>query len=215
MSRNPQKLSALALILLLWLTGCGPNWEATVVAPDGSSLVVNAEFLEGLADYADEERGVPLERVLWTAGYYAIDRVIVSEPEGARHEFAWADVADDAWWQENGQVEIGGEGYPVARVEAEPTSPDAEPASPEELAQAGQQVFEQACALCHNLTAEALVGPGLAQLFNRDQLPNGKPFSEENLKEWIVTGGGAMPGVPLTEEQLAQVVAYLKEATQP
>ena len=104
---------------------------------------------------------------------------------------------------------------PVARVEAEPTSPDAEPVSPEELAQAGQQVFEQTCAVCHNLTAEVKVGPGLAQLFNRDQLPNGNPFGEENLREWIVTGGGAMPGLPLTEEQLAAVVAFLKEATQP
>ena len=104
---------------------------------------------------------------------------------------------------------------PVVRVEAEPTSPDAEPASPEELAQAGQEVFEQTCAVCHKLTAEALVGPGLAQLFNRDNLPNGEPFNEESLKKWIVTGGGAMPGLPLTEEQLAQVVAFLKEATQP
>ena len=120
MSKNPQKLSALALILLLWLTGCGPNWEATVVAPDGSNLVVNAEFLEGLADFADEERGVPLERVLWTAGYYALERVIVVEPEGARHEVSWAGAADDAWWQEDGQLEIGGEEYAVARVEAKP-----------------------------------------------------------------------------------------------
>ena len=120
MSKNPQKLSALALLLMFWLAGCGPKWEATVVAPDGSNLVVNAEFLEGLADFADEDLGVPLERVLWTAGYYAIERVTVIEPEGARHEVAWAGAAGDAWWQEDGQIEIGGQGYPVARVEAEP-----------------------------------------------------------------------------------------------
>ena len=104
---------------------------------------------------------------------------------------------------------------PVAEVEIAPTSPPSEPASPEELAQAGQEVFETTCAVCHNLTSEALVGPGLEQLFDRDQLPNGEPFSEENLKAWIVTGGGAMPGLPLTEEQLEAVVAFLKEATQP
>lgn len=109
-----------ALILLLCLTGCGPSWEATVVAPDGSSLVVNAELLEGLEDIADEELGVPLDRVLWTAGYRAIERVAVIEPEGARHEFAWAAAADDAWWQANGHVVVGGEEFPVARVEAEP-----------------------------------------------------------------------------------------------
>ena len=104
---------------------------------------------------------------------------------------------------------------PVAVVEPEPTSPASEPASPEELAQAGQEVFEQSCSVCHNLTAETLVGPGLAQLFNRDNLPNGNPFGEENLKDWIVTGGGAMPGLPLTEEQLEALVAFLREATQP
>ncbi len=104
---------------------------------------------------------------------------------------------------------------PVVKVETEPTSPPSEPASPEELAQAGQEVFDQTCAVCHNLTAETLVGPGLEQLFNRDQLPNGEPFSEESLKAWIVSGGGAMPGLPLTEEKLEAVVAFLREATLP
>jgi cytochrome c len=89
-----------------------------------------------------------------------------------------------------------------------------EPTSPVDPVEAGSQVFEQACAVCHNLTAETRVGPGLAGLFNRDQLPNGNPVNEENLKEWIVTGGGAMPGLPLTEEQLTAVVAFLKDATQ-
>jgi mono/diheme cytochrome c family protein len=83
-----------------------------------------------------------------------------------------------------------------------------------DLAAAGGAAFEQFCAVCHNLTAEAKVGPGLAGLFDREQLPNGNPVTEENLQEWILTGGGAMPGQPLTSEQLAAVVAYLKEATQ-
>ena len=104
---------------------------------------------------------------------------------------------------------------PAPVVEIEPTNPPSEPGSPEELTLAGQEVFEQNCAVCHNLTSETLVGPGLEQLFNRDQLPNGEPFSEENLKAWIVTGGGAMPGLPLTEEQLEAVVVFLREATQP
>ena len=120
MSKNVQRLAVLCLVLTFCLTSCGPNWEATVIRTDGSSLVVNAEYLEGLADFAEEDLGVPVDRVLWTAGYRVIERVTVIEPEGARHEFAWAGAADDAWWQENGQVVIGGESYPVARVEAEP-----------------------------------------------------------------------------------------------
>jgi mono/diheme cytochrome c family protein len=80
---------------------------------------------------------------------------------------------------------------------------------------AGKQVFEQACSVCHNLTAETKIGPGLAGLYGRDMLPNGNPVNDENLKVWIRTGGGAMPGLPLTDEQLSDVVAFLKEATQP
>ena len=118
--KNGGRIALLALALLLCLAGCGGNWEATVVAPDGGDLIVDAETLKGLADFADEEQGVPLERVLWTAGHYAIGRLAVTEPEGARHEFEWAAVAGDAWWQENGQVEIGGEDLPVARLEIDP-----------------------------------------------------------------------------------------------
>ena len=83
-----------------------------------------------------------------------------------------------------------------------------------DLVAAGSQVFEQTCAVCHNLSTETKVGPGLAGLFDLQQLPNGNPVNIENLKQWIVTGGGAMPGQPLTDEQLAAVVAFLQDATQ-
>jgi len=118
--KRPVRSGLLALALLLCLAGCGYNWQATVVAPDGSGFGVDAKTLDSLADFADEERGVPLERVLWTAGHYVIERLVLTEPEGTRHEFEWAPVAEDAWWGENGQVAIGGETFPVARVKAEP-----------------------------------------------------------------------------------------------
>jgi hypothetical protein len=117
---RPWSAAGIWLLLLVVLAGCGRNWEATVITPEGNDFVVDTQVLEGLADFADEERGVPLERVLWTAGHYAIERLIVTEPEGARHEFEWAPVAEDAWWRENGQVEIEGETFPVSRVEVKP-----------------------------------------------------------------------------------------------
>jgi len=123
----PNKRSTLALaavsaclLALVVLSGCGPPWEATVVAPDGGDFTVNVKALEGLADFADEERGVPLERVLWTAGHSVIERLVVTEPEGARHEFEWPAFAADAWWRKDGQASIGGEAFPVLRVEVEP-----------------------------------------------------------------------------------------------
>jgi hypothetical protein len=120
MPDNLRKLSLLALALLVCLAGCGPGWEAEVVAPDGSALIVDGKVLESLSPFADEEQGVPLERVLWLAGHYAIQRLIVTESQDTRHQFEWAPTAEDAWWQEDGQVKIGGETFPVSRLEAEP-----------------------------------------------------------------------------------------------
>jgi len=84
---------------------------------------------------------------------------------------------------------------------------------------AGAQVFEKQCSLCHNLTAEIKIGPGLAGVFGRDKLPNGNPVTDDNVKAWIRSGGGgasggiAMPGIPLTGADLDAVVAFLKDAT--
>jgi hypothetical protein len=117
---TPARSGVLILALLVVLAGCGHNWQATVVTPDGSDLVVDAKALKSLADFADEEHGVPLERVLWTAGHYAIERLVATEPQGTRHEFEWAAVADDAWWQKGGSVTVDGEAFPVARLEVEP-----------------------------------------------------------------------------------------------
>lgn len=78
----------------------------------------------------------------------------------------------------------------------------------------GAQVFEQNCSACHNLTAEAKVGPGLAGLFGKDALPNGDPVNEENLGEWIRNGGGAMPGFLLPDDQLEVLISFMRDATQ-
>jgi len=78
----------------------------------------------------------------------------------------------------------------------------------------GKQEFEAKCSICHNLTAESKVGPGLAGTFAKSALPNGKAPDDTGLGEWILEGGGSMPGVPLGDEELAALIAYLKEATE-
>lgn len=90
----------------------------------------------------------------------------------------------------------------------------ATPGETADLGEAGRQVFEQNCAACHNLTDETKVGPGLAGLFDLAELPNGEPFSEDNLGTWIRNGGGAMPGIPLSDPDLEAVITFLKDATQ-
>ena len=111
-----------ALLLILVLGGCASSWEATVIGPDGSEFAVNPDLLEEMAIYAeDEDEGtVPLDRILWTAGHVVIDRLVITDAENAVHEFAWPEVADDAWWQDNGKVRIGDKTLSASRLEASP-----------------------------------------------------------------------------------------------
>jgi cytochrome c len=89
----------------------------------------------------------------------------------------------------------------------------------------GKTVFAS-CAGCHSTSTNTLLGPGLAGLFSvegptlpdgvdyKGLLPNGKERSEANIAEWIRTGGsgsiGVMPPMPLTDEQMADLMAYLR-----
>jgi mono/diheme cytochrome c family protein len=113
---------------------------------------------------------------------------------------------------------VSEETAPTAVAEGEEAIPtpvgEAATTSEVDAIEMGAGVFQQYCVGCHNLTAETKVGPGLAGIFGKEQLPNGKSVSEENLKEWITGGGGAMPGIPLNDEQLAAVIAFLQDATE-
>ena len=97
----------------------------------------------------------------------------------------------------------------ATKVEVQPTAPP-----PTEQANAGEVLFKTRCASCHNLTDLPQVGPGLAGLFSRDVLPDGRAFSKDALAEFITEGAGAMPGIPLGADDLDELIAYLQEATQ-
>jgi cytochrome c len=79
----------------------------------------------------------------------------------------------------------------------------------------GATVFSANCSPCHNLTLETKVGPGLAVLGQPNtKLPNGKPVTDQNIADWIHSGGGGMP--PFTQiqgDQLNSLIVYLKQAT--
>ncbi|MCP4537928.1 MAG: cytochrome c [Chloroflexi bacterium] len=78
----------------------------------------------------------------------------------------------------------------------------------------GAQAFDTNCSACHDLSAETKIGPGLAGLFDKETLPDDQPVDDENLKQWILTGGGAMPGMALENDELDALVAFLRDATQ-
>lgn len=129
MTASKRAPAALCLVLLLILLpilgGCGPlsgpRWQAEVVAPDGSSFAVDAELLERLSDPdEDKEAAAALNAVLWAAGHRAVETLVVTGPDGARREISWPEVADDASWQADGRIAIGGETLAVDRVEVRP-----------------------------------------------------------------------------------------------
>jgi cytochrome c len=94
-------------------------------------------------------------------------------------------------------------------------------------AERGATVFaEKGCTVCHMLTSEQLVGPGLAGVMTesgpqraietsyKSNLPNGSPRTEENIAQWIIVGGtgeiGSMSPQNVTEAELADIIAYLR-----
>jgi cytochrome c len=83
-------------------------------------------------------------------------------------------------------------------------------------AKKGETVFNDNCAVCHNAdSTEAKVGPGLKGLFMHDKLVNGKPVTEENVREVIDKGGATMPpmGDAISAEDKDNLIAYLKAQT--
>jgi cytochrome c oxidase subunit 2 len=83
----------------------------------------------------------------------------------------------------------------------------------------GQRVFErQACVNCHTIKgtmANGRFGPDLTHLMSRDTIGAGiLPNTQQNLIGWITDPNNAKPGclmpaMHLTEEQNAQITAYL------
>jgi cytochrome c oxidase subunit 2 len=87
------------------------------------------------------------------------------------------------------------------------------------LAQRGQQVFmSSACQMCHAISgtdAFASTGPDLSHVASRRSLAAGAlPNDKDNLRRWLadpqaIKPGNRMPIVPLSNEELDALTAYL------
>ena len=94
-----------------------------------------------------------------------------------------------------------------------------EPAAKVDDATAGREVFEhQACINCHTVrgtVANGVYGPDLTHLMSRETLGSGiAANTPENLQKWIqdpniFKPGTLMPAMHLTDQQNAQITAYL------
>jgi cytochrome c oxidase subunit 2 len=103
----------------------------------------------------------------------------------------------------------------IARMKQPPTPPTAE------QVKAGEAVFMEArpCWTCHTIAgtkAQGKVGPDLTLFGERDHIASAiLPNTAENLDKWIadppkVKPGAKMPNLGLTDQQRADVIAYLQ-----
>jgi len=90
--------------------------------------------------------------------------------------------------------------------------PPSKPASqwtPEEAR--GAQVYQEKCARCHYPTTTAgLHGPGLQAITKIKAMPSGAPPTDERLTNVILHGRLEMPATPLSDQQLSDLLAYLR-----
>jgi mono/diheme cytochrome c family protein len=75
----------------------------------------------------------------------------------------------------------------------------------------GAQVFHQSCAKCHYPTnTSSLHGPGLQAITKIKAMPSGAPPTDERLTTVILHGRNMMPATPLDDQQLSDLLAYLR-----
>lgn len=74
----------------------------------------------------------------------------------------------------------------------------------------GAAVYQAKCARCHYPTSRhPLHGPGLQALTKLKAMPSGAPPTDERLTAVILNGRQMMPGTPLSDDQLNDLLAYL------
>lgn len=75
----------------------------------------------------------------------------------------------------------------------------------------GAAVFQHDCARCHYPTStQGMHGPGLQAITKVKAMPSGMPPTNDNLIDVIVHGRGMMPPTQLTDQQLQDLLAYLR-----
>ena len=102
----------------------------------------------------------------------------------------------------------------AARGAVEASQPAAEVAPPAGDPKSGETLFASNCSNCHDAdSTESRIGPGLAGLFGRPELPSsGKPVTRENVRTQIVTPMGNMPSFQsyISNEGLTDLLAYIE-----
>jgi len=74
----------------------------------------------------------------------------------------------------------------------------------------GYQVYQSACASCHyDRQAGDLHGPALIGIYKKAYMPSGAPANDDRVTETIAHGRGMMPPVPLNDQEMQDLLAYM------
>lgn len=74
----------------------------------------------------------------------------------------------------------------------------------------GAAVYNAKCLRCHYPTStKPLNGPGLQALTRLKAMPSGAPPTDERMTRVILQGRQMMPGTPLSDSDLQDLLAYL------
>ena len=96
---------------------------------------------------------------------------------------------------------IGCRSLPPSKLESQFTEQEAR----------GQQVYKANCAKCHYPTnTRSLHGPGLQAITKVKAMPSGAPPTDERVTTVILRGRNMMPATQLTDDQLNDLLAYIK-----
>jgi mono/diheme cytochrome c family protein len=75
----------------------------------------------------------------------------------------------------------------------------------------GAEVYQAKCARCHHPNdTHPLNGPGLQAITKVKAMPSGAPPTDERMTAVILHGRGMMPSTSLTDDQLQDLLAYLR-----
>ena len=104
---------------------------------------------------------------------------------------------------------VAGFGLVVAACRSLPPSKPESQWTPEEAR--GAAFYRVKCAKCHYPTStKPLNGPGLQALTKVKAMPSGAPPTDERMTYVILHGRNMMPGTQLTDDQLSDLLAYLR-----
>jgi len=74
----------------------------------------------------------------------------------------------------------------------------------------GEEVYTQTCSQCHYAyKTNDLHGPGLAGMFNKDNLPSGAPATDDVVKGLVRNGHAKMQPAHLRDKEMDELIAYL------